>query len=172
VGNPMGLNSTVTAGIVSAKARSIGANGVESFIQTDAAINAGNSGGALVNVKGELIGINAMLVSQTGSYSGYGFAIPTTLMNKVVADIKEYGTVQRPVLGIMGSDAHGYIDAEKSKGNEVDLGTNDGIYISEVTADGAAEDAGLKKGDVIVSIDGKKITKMAELQEHLFMKKP
>ncbi len=172
VGNPMGLNSTVTAGIVSAKARSIGANGVESFIQTDAAINAGNSGGALVNVKGELIGINAMLVSQTGSYSGYGFAIPTTLMNKVVADIKEYGTVQRPVLGIMGSDAHSYIDAEKSKGNEVDLGTNDGIYISEVTADGAAEDAGLKKGDVIVSIDGKKITKMAELQEHLFMKKP
>lgn len=172
VGNPMGLNSTVTAGIVSAKARSIGANGVESFIQTDAAINAGNSGGALVNVKGELIGINAMLVSQTGSYSGYGFAIPTTLMNKVVADIKEYGTVQRPVLGIMGSDAHSYIDAEKSKGNEVDLGTNDGIYISEVTADGAAEDAGLKKGDVIVSIDGKKITKMAELQEYLFMKKP
>lgn len=172
VGNPMGLNSTVTAGIVSAKARSIGANGVESFIQTDAAINAGNSGGALVNVKGELIGINAMLVSQTGSYSGYGFAIPTTLMNKVVADIKEYGTVQRPVLGIMGSDAHSYIDAEKSKGNEVDLGTNDGIYISEVNADGAAEDAGLKKGDVIVSIDGKKITKMAELQEYLFMKKP
>lgn len=172
VGNPMGLNSTVTAGIVSAKARSIGANGVESFIQTDAAINAGNSGGALVNVKGELIGINAMLVSQTGSYSGYGFAIPTTLMNKVVADIKKYGTVQRPVLGIMGSDAHSYIDAEKSKGNEVDLGTNDGIYISEVTADGAAEDAGLKKGDVIVSIDGKKITKMAELQECLFMKKP
>lgn len=172
VGNPMGLTSTVTAGIVSAKARSIGANGVESFIQTDAAINAGNSGGALVNVNGQLVGINAMLVSQTGSYSGYGFAIPTTLMNKVVDDIKQYGTVQRPMLGIAGQDAHKYIDAEKSKGNEVDLGTNDGIYIAEIQADGSAEDAGLKKGDVIISIDGKKITKMAELQEYLFMKKP
>ena len=172
VGNPMGLNSTVTAGIVSAKARSIGANSVESFIQTDAAINAGNSGGALVNVKGELIGINAMLVSQTGSYSGYGFAIPTTIMNKVVADIKEYGTVQRPMLGISGSKVRDYIDQEKAKGNEVDLGTNDGIYVAEVVADGAAEDAGLQKGDVILSIDGNKVTKMAELQEYLFAKKP
>ena len=95
MGNPLGLNNTVTAGIVSAKARSLGANGVESFIQTDAAINAGNSGGALVNTRGELVGINAMLYSQTGSYSGYGFAIPTTIMNKVVDDLKKYGTVQR-----------------------------------------------------------------------------
>ena len=172
VGNPMGLNSTVTAGIVSAKARSIGANGVESFIQTDAAINAGNSGGALVNTSGELVGINAMLVSQTGSYSGYGFAIPTTIMNKVVSDIKEYGTVQRPMLGIQGSNARQWMDAEKSKGNEVDLGTNDGIYVAEVVADGSAEDAGLKKGDVITKIDEKKVTKMAELQEYLFAKKP
>lgn len=88
VGNPFGLNNTVTAGIVSAKARSLGANGVESFIQTDAAINAGNSGGALVNTQGELVGINAMLYSQTGSYAGYGFAIPTTIMNNIVADLK------------------------------------------------------------------------------------
>ena len=99
VGNPFNLTSTVTAGIVSAKARTLGANGIESFIQTDAAINAGNSGGALVNEKGELVGINAMLYSQTGSYSGYGFAIPTSIMNKVVADLKVYGTVQRAVLG-------------------------------------------------------------------------
>ncbi|MDO5447948.1 MAG: Do family serine endopeptidase [Prevotellaceae bacterium] len=172
VGNPMGLNSTVTAGIVSAKARSIGANSVESFIQTDAAINAGNSGGALVNVKGELIGINAMLVSQTGSYSGYGFAIPTTIMNKVVADIKQYGTVQRPILGVSGMKVRDYIDSEKAKGNEVDLSTNDGIYIAEVVADGAAEDAGLQKGDVLTTIDGKKLTSMPELQEYLFAKKP
>ena len=110
VGNPFNLNSTVTAGIVSAKARSIGANDVESFIQTDAAINAGNSGGALVNTKGELVGINAMLVSQTGSYAGYGFAIPTTIMNKVVADIKQYGTVQRALIGVSGSDVNKYFD--------------------------------------------------------------
>ena len=106
VGNPFRLNSTVTAGIVSAKARSLGANDIESFIQTDAAINAGNSGGALVNTQGELVGINAMLYSQTGSYSGYGFAIPTTIMNKVVADLKQYGTVQRAVIGVAGMDVN------------------------------------------------------------------
>ena len=114
VGNPFNLTSTVTAGIVSAKARSLGANGIESFIQTDAAINQGNSGGALVNEKGELVGINAMLYSQTGSYSGYGFAIPTSIMNKVVSDLKVYGTVQRAVLGVQGQDVSNYIDAEKA----------------------------------------------------------
>ena len=113
VGNPLGFNNTVTAGIVSAKARSLGANGVESFIQTDAAINAGNSGGALVNTRGELVGINAMLYSQTGTNIGYGFAIPTTIMNKVVADLKEYGTVQRALLGIMGGDVIKFIDKQK-----------------------------------------------------------
>ena len=113
VGNPFNLNSTVTAGIVSAKARSLGANGIESFIQTDAAINAGNSGGALVNTRGELVGINAMLYSQTGSYSGYGFAIPTTIMNKVVADLKKYGTVQRGLLGIQGINVNNYYDQQK-----------------------------------------------------------
>ncbi len=172
VGNPFNLNNTVTAGIVSAKARSLYANGVESFIQTDAAINAGNSGGALVNTQGELVGINAMLYSQTGSYSGYGFAIPTTIMNKVVDDLKKYGTVQRAVLSIMGMDLHNYIDQQKAKGNEVDLGSLDGIYVSKVEDGGAAAEAGIVEGDVIVGIDGKKITKMAELNEFLASKRP
>jgi S1-C subfamily serine protease len=172
VGNPFNLNNTVTAGIVSAKARSLYANGVESFIQTDAAINAGNSGGALVNTSGELVGINAMLYSQTGSYSGYGFAIPTTIMNKVVDDLKKYGTVQRAVLDIQGSDAHRYIDAQKAKGESVDLGTNEGIYVAKVNEGGAGEAAGLQEGDVITQIDNKKVTKMAELQEYLNSKRP
>lgn len=172
VGNPFNLNSTVTAGIVSAKARSLGANGVESFIQTDAAINAGNSGGALVNTSGELVGINAMLYSQTGSYSGYGFAIPTTIMNKVVEDLKKYGTVQRAVLDIQGSDVHNYIDSQKAKGENPDLGTNDGIYVAKVNDGGAGAAAGLQEGDVITQIDNKKLTKMAELQEYLNSKRP
>ena len=172
VGNPFNLNSTVTAGIVSAKARSLYANGVESFIQTDAAINQGNSGGALVNVQGELVGINAMLYSQTGSYSGYGFAIPTTIMNKVVADLKKYGTVQRAVLAIEGMDVHRYIDQQKAKGNEVDLDTNEGVYVTNVADGGAGYEAGLEKGDVIVAVDGKKVTKMAELQEIMASKRP
>ncbi|MBR6455327.1 MAG: Do family serine endopeptidase [Prevotella sp.] len=172
VGNPLGLNNTVTAGIVSAKARSIGANGVESFIQTDAAINMGNSGGALVNTRGELVGINAMLASQTGYNIGYGFAIPTTIMNKVVADIKEFGTVQRALLGIQGGDVLNYINSEKEKDKEVDLGTNEGVYVAEVESDGAGADAGLEKGDVITHLDGKKVTKMSELQEIMYNKRP
>ena len=172
VGNPFNLNSTVTAGIVSAKARSLGANGVESFIQTDAAINAGNSGGALVNTLGELVGINAMLYSQTGSYSGYGFAIPTTIMNKVVEDLKKYGTVQRAVLGIEGMDVNKYIDSQKEQGKDIDLGTMEGIYVNKVGDDGAAADAGIQKEDVITAIDGKKVVKMAELQEYLANKRP
>ena len=172
VGNPFNLNSTVTAGIVSAKARSLYANGVESFIQTDAAINSGNSGGALVNTNGELVGINAMLYSQTGSYAGYGFAIPTTIMNKVVSDLRKYGTVQRALLAIVGQDVHNYIDVQKSKGNEVDLGTNEGVYVSKVEDGGAAQEAGIEEGDVITSLDGKKVTKMAELQEILANKRP
>lgn len=172
VGNPYGLSNTVTAGIVSAKARSLYANGVESFIQTDAAINPGNSGGALVNTQGELVGINAMLYSQTGSYSGYGFAIPTTIMNKVVSDLKEYGTVQRAVLGITGGDVLNYINAQKDQNKEVDLGTNDGIYVNKVDGDGAGAAAGLQEGDVITSVDGKHVSKMAELQEYLATKRP
>ena len=172
VGNPLGLNNTVTAGIVSAKARSLGANGVEAFIQTDAAINQGNSGGALVNTRGELVGINAMLYSQTGAYSGYGFAIPTTIMNKVVEDLKTFGTVQRAVIGIQGGNVKDFVDIQKEEGKEIDFGTMEGVYVDKVIDDGAAADAGLKKGDVIVSVDGQKVTRMAELQEILAKKRP
>ena len=171
VGNPLGLNNTVTAGIVSAKARTMG-QGVSSMIQTDAAINQGNSGGALVNTRGELIGINAMIYSQTGSNIGYGFAIPTAIMNKVVDDIKQYGAVQRAMIGIAGSDVNVYVDSEKEKGNEVDLGTMEGIYVAEITEGGAAEDAGIKKGDVITHIDGQKVTKFGELQGIMAQKRP
>ena len=170
VGNPLG------AGIVSAKARSMNTGGVTSMIQTDAAINQGNSGGALVNTAGALIGINAMLASPTGSNIGYGFAIPTSIMNKVVDDIKKYGTVQRAMIGIQGSiqgsDVNTYVDSEKEKGNEVDLGTMEGIYIAKVVDDGAAADAGLKEGDVITHIDGQKVTQFGELQGILAQKRP
>ncbi len=172
VGNPFNLTSTVTAGIVSAKARSVGANGIESFIQTDAAINPGNSGGALVNTKGELVGINDMIISQTGSYAGYGFAIPTSIMNKVVDDLKKFGTVQRAIIGIRGSDVSAYIDSEKDKGNNPDLGTVDGVYVSEVEDGSSASEAGIQKGDVITAIDGHRINKMAELQEEVSKRKP
>ena len=172
VGNPFNLTNTVTAGIVSAKGRSLYQNGVESFIQTDAAINPGNSGGALVNTRGELIGINAMLYSQTGSFSGYGFAIPTSIMNKVVDDLKKYGTVQRALIGIQGQDVKNYVDAQKDKGNDIDLGTMEGIYVAKITEESAAEEAGLKEGDVITAIDGKEVNKMAELQEILAKKRP
>ena len=174
IGNPFSLTSTVTAGIVSAKARSLNATpgSIDSFIQTDAAINPGNSGGALVNAQGELVGINAMLYSQTGSFSGYGFAIPTAIMNKVVADLRKFGTVQRALLGISGTDVSNYIDQQKEKGKNPDLGTVNGIYVAEVSADGAAADGGLKEGDVITAVDGKKISKFGELQELLTNHRP
>ena len=172
VGNPFNLTSTVTAGIVSAKARSLGANGIESFIQTDAAINQGNSGGALVNARGELVGINAMLYSQTGSYSGYGFAIPTSIMNKVVYDLKTFGTVQRAILGVSGGDVTNYIDAEKAKGNTPDLGTLTGIWVNEVSQGSAAEEAGLQQGDAITHFNGKEVHKMSELQEAITQHRP
>ncbi len=171
VGNPLGLNNTVTAGIVSAKARSMG-SGVSSMIQTDAAINQGNSGGALVNTRGELIGINAMLYSQTGSNIGYGFAIPTTIVKKAVDDFKKYGTYQRAMIGIKGSDVSAYVDTEKEKGNEVDLGTMEGIYIAEVVEDGAAAAAGLKVGDVLTQVDGHKLKQFGDLQGIIAQKRP
>ncbi len=172
IGNPLGLNNTVTAGIISAKARTLGANSVESFIQTDAAINAGNSGGALVNTRGELVGINAMLYSQTGSYSGYGFAIPTSMMNKVVADLKQYGTVQRAMIGIMGQDVKTYVDLKKEEDVVVDLGTMEGVYVAKVVEDGAAADAGIEQGDVITEIDGTKVTKFGDLTGIIALKRP
>ena len=167
VGNPFNLTSTVTAGIVSAKARSLGVynGGIESFIQTDAAINQGNSGGALVNARGELVGINAVLSSPTGAYAGYGFAIPTSIMTKVVGDLKEFGTVQRAILGISGHDLD-----ERTK--DKDLGTVDGVYVAEVTDGSGAKAAGIEVGDVITQIAGKKIHNMAELQESLTMYRP
>ena len=172
IGNPFSLTSTVTAGIVSAKARTTGGNAVESSIQTDAAINPGNSGGALVNARGELVGINNMIYSQTGSYSGYGFAIPVSIMNKVVADLRKFGTVQRALMGISGQDVINYIDAQKEKGKEVELGTTEGVYVGEVSSDGAAHAAGIKEGDVITAVDGKKVTKFGELNEILANHRP
>ena len=168
IGNPFSLTSTVTAGIVSAKARGLGAtSGIESFIQTDAAINPGNSGGALVNARGELVGINAMLYSQTGSFSGYGFAIPTSIMNKVVDDLKKFGTVQRAVLGIKGNDVSAYIDQKKERdGKDVDLGTLTGVYVAETTTGSAVEEV-LKEGDVITAINGHKVENMGQLQEQI-----
>lgn len=174
VGNPFNLTSTVTAGIVSAKARSLGVynNGIESFIQTDAAINQGNSGGALVNARGELVGINAVLASPTGAYSGYGFAIPSSIMTKVISDLKQYGTVQRAVLGIKGSSVGGQLLPEQLKEKEDKLGVKDGILVAEVIEDGAAKKAGILVDDVIVGIDGMKITKMSQLQEQLAKHNP
>ena len=174
VGNPFNLTSTVTAGIVSAKARKLnvyGQSGIESFIQTDAAINQGNSGGALVNANGELVGINSVLSSPTGAYAGYGFAIPTSIMTKVITDLKEYGAVQRAVLGIAGRGLDEHFDDEIKEKSE-QLGVNEGVWISEVVEGSSASAAGLQADDVITGIDGKNIKTMAELQEELAKHRP
>ena len=183
VGNPFNLNSTVTAGIVSAKARTLGVynGGIESFIQTDAAINQGNSGGALVNAKGELVGINSVLSSPTGAYAGYGFAIPTSIMTKVIADLKQYGTVQRALLGIRGGsigsslmddrqpiDKSGKTLADKAK----ELGVVEGVWVSEIVENGSAAGADIKVDDVIIGVDNKKVSNMADLQEALAKHRP
>ena len=175
VGNPFNLTSSVTAGVVSAKSRKIGiyegGESIESFIQTDAAINMGNSGGALVNVRGELVGINAALESPTGTYAGYGFAIPTTIVKKVVADLKEYGTVQRAMLGIMGGDVLQMRQDERNK--NIDFGdVIDGVYVSDVVDGGGALAAGIKQGDIITAINGKKVKSMNELQETIVQYRP
>ncbi len=171
VGNPFNLGSTVTAGIVSAKARGLGANGVESFIQTDAAINQGNSGGALVNAAGELVGINAMLYSPTGAYSGYGFAIPTSIMTKVVTDIKQYGAVQRAVLGIEGRDMGNEAYPDEIRKEQKELGVNEGVQVVNVLESGSATGK-LEPNDVIMELDGEKVKTMAELQGLLAKHRP
>lgn len=164
VGNPFGFNSTVTAGIVSAKARSLGSNGhkspmsIESFIQTDAALNPGNSGGALVNLKGELVGINSAIYSNTGSYSGFSFAIPTTIVKKVMTDIKQYGTVQRAMLGCTVADLNAKIAKEKGI-----TATKSGVIISSVADRSTAKEIGLQEDDVITAINGVKVDTHAQL---------
>ena len=175
VGNPFNMASTVTAGIVSAKARSLGVynNGVESFIQTDAAINQGNSGGALVNARGELVGINSVLYSPTGAYSGYGFAIPTSIMTKVIADLKQFGTVQRAMLGIKGTpidDEQQTMD-EKTKEQVKELGASEGVWVREIVEGGSAAGV-LQENDVIIGIDGKRVKNFAGLQEALAQHRP
>jgi Do/DeqQ family serine protease len=166
VGNPYNLNSTVTAGIVSAKARNLDTNGIQSFIQTDAAVNPGNSGGALVNTRGELIGINTMISSPTGSYAGYSFAIPSNITRKIIEDIMEFGNVQRGALGIVGNEINGQISKE--------LGIKDtqGYYISKVLKNSGAEKAGLRKGDVILKLDSQTITSFPELTGYISTKRP
>ncbi len=172
VGNPFDLTSTVTAGIVSAKARNINilrrndGLGIEAFIQTDAAVNPGNSGGALVNVNGELVGINTAIASTTGSFAGYSFAVPTEIVKKVVTDLREHGIVQRGLLGVQIRD----VTAELSK--ELNLSVVRGIYVAGVTEKSGAIDAGLEKGDVIIQVDGVQVNNSAQLQERIARKRP
>jgi len=175
VGNPFNLTSTVTAGIISAKGRDInilrndpytGMSAIESFIQTDAAVNPGNSGGALVNTNGELVGINTAIQSNTGSYTGYSFAIPVNIVKKVVNDLKEFGTVQRAFIGV--SIRH--IDEELAK--ELDIEDFSGIYVNGVTKNGSAAKAGIKPGDIIKKIGNKKVNDVPELQEQISQFRP
>lgn len=172
VGNPFDLNSTVTAGIVSAKARNIGIlrdrNGlqVESFIQTDAAVNPGNSGGALVNLKGELIGINTAIATSSGSYQGYSFAIPVSLVKKIMDDLLEFGTVQRGLLGIQIADLNAALS------EQLKISTTQGVLINRVNEGSAASDAGLQQKDVIIGINGHAVHSVSELQEHVARNRP
>ena len=170
VGNPFNLTSTVTAGIVSAKARNLSILGegtsVESFIQTDAAVNPGNSGGALVNTKGELVGINAAIASHTGSYEGYSFAIPSNIVRKVVDDLLLYGTAQRGFLGVQIAELTQEIAQREG------LENIEGVYVAEVTEGGAAKMAGMKAGDVITAINGRKVNSTTQLKESVGQYRP
>jgi serine protease Do len=170
VGNPYNLNSTVTAGIVSAKARNLNILNdnykIESFLQTDAALNPGNSGGALVNAKGELVGINTAIMSPTGGYSGNSFAVPVTIVKKVIEDLKEFGKVQRAFLGITPVD----VNAELAK--QHNLSVTKGVYVSELKETGSAKEAGIKEGDVIVKLGDVVIENTSELQEQLSKFRP
>ncbi len=172
VGNPFEFRSTVTAGIVSAKARNINILrrnndlSIESFIQTDAAVNPGNSGGALVNLRGELVGINTAIISPTGAFAGYSFAVPVSLVKKVYDDLVEFGTVQRALLGIRIQD----VNPELAETEE--LNVNRGIYIVSVNDGSAADDANLSSGDVIVGVNGKNVGSVSELQEQIALNRP
>jgi serine protease Do len=166
VGNPYNLTSTVTAGIISAKARNLDTNGIQSFIQTDAAVNPGNSGGALVNTRGELIGINTMISSQTGSYVGYSFAVPSNIARKIIEDIMEFGNVQRGILGVEG----GELNSAASK--ELGVKETQGFYVKKVNKNSGAEKSGLTKGDIIVKLDNQIITTYSELSGFISTKRP
>ena len=166
VGNPYNLTSTVTAGIVSAKARDLGTSDIQSFIQTDAAVNPGNSGGALVNTRGELIGINTMISSMTGSYVGYSFAVPSNITRKIIEDLMEFGNVQRGILGIKGGELNG------TSSKELGISQTEGFYINEVTKNSGAEKAGLSKGDIIVKLDDQNVATYADLNGYINTKRP
>lgn len=175
VGNPFNLTSTVTAGIVSAKARSINIinngqrnYGIESFIQTDAAVNPGNSGGALVNQNGELIGINTAIASQTGSYAGYSFAVPVSIARKVVADLMEYGEVQRALLGVSIVD----VNKQSLEKFNIELDKMQGVIVAGVSENGAAQDAGIRESDIILMVDGDDVNSVPELQERVSRHRP
>ena len=170
IGNPFNLNSTVTAGIISAKARNIQVlneqYAIESFIQTDAAVNPGNSGGALVNLKGELIGINTAIASKTGSYAGYSFAVPSSIAKKIVTDLIEFGEVQRAILGV------GINELTEELATEKGIKEIKGVYIGQVYEKGAAEKAGIQAGDVILSINGVEVNSLSQLQEQVSKYRP
>ncbi len=175
VGNPFGLSSTVTSGIISAKGRSLGASrgqqmGIESFIQTDAAVNPGNSGGALITIDGSLIGINTLIKSPTGSFTGYSFAVPSTIARKIVTDIRQYGVVQRALLGISMSDI---TDEWIEKiGKDKGVTKREGIFVAGVSKGGAAESVGIKEGDVLLEINGEKMNTSSQVQEAITAYRP
>ena len=166
VGNPFNLTSTVTAGIISAKSRDLSGRNTQSFIQTDAAVNPGNSGGALVNIYGDLIGINTAISSQTGSYIGYSFAVPSNIARKVVEDIMEYGNVQNGILGVVGTE----LNSKNSE--ELGIEQTEGFYVNDVQENSGAEISGIQKGDIIKSIDDIKISKFSDLKGFLNTKSP
>jgi serine protease Do len=166
VGNPYNLTSTVTAGIVSAKARNLDTKGIQSFIQTDAAVNPGNSGGALVNTRGELIGINTMISSPTGSYAGYSFAVPSNITRKIIEDIMEFGNVQRGILGVEITELNGTVS------KELGVKQTEGVYVKKVNKNSGAEKAGISKGDIIVRLDNTSVGSFSELSGYINTKRP
>ena len=166
VGNPYNLTSTVTAGIVSAKARNLDTKGIQSFIQTDAAVNPGNSGGALVNTRGELIGINTMISSQTGSYVGYSFAVPSNITRKIIEDLMEFGNVQRGILGVEVTELNGVTS------KELGVKQTEGVYVKKINKNSGAEKAGIAIADIIVKLDNQSVNSFSELSGYINTKRP